>query len=201
MAKLKIVVATFNQDKIREIEDFFDGWPLEFLALNSYTSQVPKEDGDSFEANARIKAEYGYAVCGLPSLADDSGLEVDALGGAPGILSSRYAGPDADYAANNQKLLRELANVPLADRTARFRCVMVLLGIDYEPLVCQGVCQGHIALEPAGSGGFGYDPLFVPRGSELTLAQYTLEDKNSISHRARALASLASELGNRGLLE
>lgn len=191
-------MATLNSHKVREIADFFAGSGIEILPLSRFSANSPREDGKSFAENALIKARYGQAVSGLPALGDDSGLEVDSLLGAPGIYSARYAGAGSD-AANNEKLLAEMAFVPPEKRGARFRCVMALVGRG-EPLVCQGLCEGAIAKTPAGSGGFGYDPLFFLPQRSVTMAQLPLAEKNKISHRARALIALKQEMKRRGWL-
>jgi XTP/dITP diphosphohydrolase len=169
----------------------------------------PIEDGLTFETNARIKARFAARAMGLPALADDSGLEVDALGGGPGVRTRRYAGPEASDADNNAKLLQELANVPPAGRAARYVCVLALaLPEPGSPgglrlLTRRGTTRGRIALEPRGSGGFGYDPLFEPareRAGGRTFGQYGAEEKDAISHRGRAarrMIPLLRELGFR----
>jgi XTP/dITP diphosphohydrolase len=167
----------------------------------------PVEDGLAFETNARIKARFAARATGLPALADDSGLEVEALGGAPGVRTRRYAGPDATDAENNAKLLRELATVPVGARGARYVCVLALALPDPAAPgglrigVRRGTSRGRIALEPRGSGGFGYDPLFEPareRPGGRTFGEYGRAEKDAISHRGRAarrLVPLLRELG------
>ncbi len=178
----------------------------------------PIEDGLTFETNARIKARFAARATGLPALADDSGLEVDALGGAPGVRTRRYAGPDATDDENNAKLLRELALVPLPRRTARYVCVLALALPEPAPampvparrprqrspldlVVRRGTTRGRIALEPRGSGGFGYDPIFEPsveRPGARTFGQYSAVEKHRISHRARAARRMRRVLLARG---
>jgi len=166
----------------------------------------PIEDGLTFETNARIKARYAARATGLPALADDSGLEVDALGGLPGVRTRRYAGPDATDAENNAKLLAELAGVPLAGRTARYVCALALaLPADRvrspAVVVRRGTTRGRIALRPRGEGGFGYDPIFEPSIEPLggrTFGLYSAAEKHAISHRARAAHRMRRALANRG---
>ncbi|WP_419840895.1 RdgB/HAM1 family non-canonical purine NTP pyrophosphatase [Candidatus Poriferisodalis sp.] len=153
------------------------------------------EDGATLVDNALIKARAVYAVAGEPTLADDTGLEVDTLDGAPGVYSARYAGPEADSAANVAKLMAALVQVPPPRRTARFRTVVAAALDERSELVAHGVVEGTIALAPRGHGGFGYDPVFVPdEAAPLTFAQLSREQKNRISHRARALRRLAAQL-------
>ena len=157
-----------------------------------------REDGDTLEANARTKAVAVAGFAGAPALADDTGLEVDALGGAPGVHSARYAGPGAADEANVAKLLEALAGVASPQRTARFRTVVVARWPDGRELVADGVVDGAIATEPRGGRGFGYDPVFVPSPGELTFAEMSLEAKGAISHRGRALRELARLLATAG---
>ena len=149
----------------------------------------PVEDGATFEANARIKARLALAATGLPALADDSGLEVDALGGLPGVHTRRYAGPEATDADNNAKLLRELSGLPAGQRGARYVCVLALAAPDAPIVTRRGTCRGRISSEPRGTAGFGYDPIFEPVAEPLggrTFGLYSDEEKGRISHRARA---------------
>ncbi len=191
---MKFVLATFNRDKARELAALLALPGLEIVPLADWPGSVaPEEDGDSLEANARIKARAALAVTGLPAIADDTGLEVDALGGAPGIHAARYAGPQATYDDNVARLLSALAEVPDAHRAARFRTVCVALHPDGREWVAQGVLEGVIGRERRGTGGFGYDPVFVlPDGRSL--AEIAAAEKNSISHRARAVRALAAAL-------
>jgi XTP/dITP diphosphohydrolase len=167
----------------------------------------PIEDGLTFETNARIKVRFAARATGLPSLADDSGLEVDALGGAPGVRTRRYAGPDATDGENNEKLLRELAGVPVEQRGGRYVCVLAIaLPEPAAPgglriLTRRGTSRGRIALEPRGSGGFGYDPLFEPareRPGGRTFGEYERAEKDAISHRGRAARRIVPVLGALG---
>lgn len=196
-----IVLATNNAHKADEIASAlsFDGW--EFLTLGQAGIESdPLEDAGTFEGNARIKARSAQEAArakGLDCavLADDSGLEVDALDGAPGVLSARYAGEDADDAANNAKLLADLAEAPEGQRAARFVCTLVLLGADGQEAVARGTIEGSIGFEERGSEGFGYDPLFLPEGfGGLTLAEVPQARKNEVSHRGNALRALKAQL-------
>jgi XTP/dITP diphosphohydrolase len=151
-------------------------------------------------ANALIKARHAAAIAGLPAIADDSGLEVDALGGRPGLHSARFAGPPADARANNERLVSELAGVPDERRTARYRCAMVFLrdAADPAPIVAEAAWEGRIASAPRGAGGFGYDPYFIVRDSKLTAAEMPPAEKNRVSHRGQALAALAAAMKEAG---
>jgi len=183
---MKLLLATGNKNKIREIESIFRVDGLEFATLADIPG-LPEvvEDRDSFAGNAVKKAASLCAASGLPALADDSGLEVDALDGAPGVYSARYSGIHGDDEANNRKLLDALQ--ACTDRSARFRCVIALARKPNEVETVEGVCEGHIARAPSGSNGFGYDPVFIPQGYESTFAELAPDLKNSISHRAQAL--------------
>ena len=189
----RVVIATNNAHKVSEIETAldFEGWAFETLAQARIVSE-PVEDADTFEGNARIKARAAFEKCGCAVLADDSGLEVDALNGAPGVHSSRYAGFDGDDEANNARLLNELKDVPDEQRTARFVCTLVFIDDDGSETVARGTIEGRIARELAGDSGFGYDPLFLPDcfGGSITLAQVTQAQKNLVSHRGNALREL-----------
>ena len=200
----RIVLASANPKKAAEMAEIFDeiglaanGRAVELLPRPAEVPEVV-EDADDFSGNARLKAVALCEATGLPALADDSGLEVDALGGAPGVHSARYAGPGSDDAANLELLLAELgregATGPSA-RRARFRTAIVLRWPDGAELVADGVVEGTIAAEPRGHGGFGYDPVFVPDdGDGRTFAQMSAEEKHAISHRGRALRALAGAL-------
>jgi len=187
-----LVLATGNAGKQRELVALLQGRGLQLLRQTELGVTSVEETGTTFEANALLKARHAAAATGLPALADDSGLEVDALGGAPGVYSARYAGEHAGDAANTALLLQRLQGVPLAARTARFRCVIVLVrdANDAAPLIASGCWEGHIALAAAGDGGFGYDPVFVPQGGALTISQLDEVAKNQVSHRGQALHSL-----------
>jgi XTP/dITP diphosphohydrolase len=193
---MKVVLATGNAGKQREFAALLAPLGLE-LVLQSALGIVPAEEtGTTFEANALLKARHAAAHAGLPALADDSGLEVDALNGRPGVYSARYAGAAASDDDNNALLVRELAAVPEAQRTARYRCVLALVrsADDAAPLLAEGSWEGRIALEPAGEGGFGYDPWFIPAGHGVTSAQLPAATKNALSHRGKALQALIARL-------
>jgi XTP/dITP diphosphohydrolase len=193
---MRVVLATANAGKQREFAALLRPLDIELLLQSTLGIGSIEETGTSFEANALLKARHAAALSGLPALADDSGLEVDALGGRPGVYSARYAGADASDADNNALLIRELAQVPEAQRSARYRCVLALVrsGDDAMPLVSHGSWEGRIAREPSGSGGFGYDPYFIPRDFDCTAAQLPLAEKNALSHRAVALRALVAAL-------
>jgi XTP/dITP diphosphohydrolase len=192
---MHVVLATGNPGKQREFAALLAPHGVDLVLQSTMGIRGIEETGDSFAANALLKARHAAATSGLPALADDSGLEVDALGGRPGVHSARYAGPQATDAENNAKLLRELAEVPDAQRTARYRCVLVLVrsGADSRPLIVHGVWEGHIARAAVGTGGFGYDPLFLPEGMTVTSAQLSAEHKNRLSHRGLALQTLVEQ--------
>jgi XTP/dITP diphosphohydrolase len=196
----RLVLASANAGKQREFAALLAPAGIELLLQSALGIPGVPETGTSFEANALLKARHAALVAGLPALADDSGLEVEALGGRPGVHSARYAGDAATDQDNNAKLLAELAGVPASGRTARYRCVLALVQQpeDPAPLLAEGSWEGRIALAPAGTGGFGYDPLFVPRGFEQTVAQLPLAVKNRLSHRAMALSTLVRELARAG---
>lgn len=187
----RLVLATDNPGKLRELVALL-GDRFAILPQGHFGVRSAPETGTTFLANALLKARHAADCTGLPSLADDSGLEVDALAGAPGVYSARYAGPAASDAANNARLLAALAGVPAARRTARYRCVLVLLNGpgDPAPLVAEGTWEGAIAETPRGAGGFGYDPLFVDAASGLTGAELDPAAKNALSHRGQALRQL-----------
>jgi XTP/dITP diphosphohydrolase len=185
----RLLVATNNPGKIREYEELLDGLPVQivFPAQVGLALEVD-ESGKTFEENARIKALAYAQASGLLTLADDSGLEVDPLGGAPGVHSARYAGLEADDADRYRKLLAALADVPSGQRSARFRCVVALAQPDGTVHTAAGTCEGEIGFEPRGKHGFGYDPVFIVQGyNGQTMAELAPEVKNRISHRARAL--------------
>lgn len=194
---MRICIATGNAHKVSEIEAAFSGTPWKFVALGELgTFPEPVEDGTTFLDNARIKARAAVANTGLPCLADDSGLEVDALDGRPGVRSSRYAGENATDAQNNALLLEELAGVPAERRTARFRTVLVLLYPNGDEITAEGSVEGVMGTRPRGNEGFGYDPLFYPNvyGGKVTMAELSMAQKNAISHRGNALANLRDKL-------
>jgi len=194
---IKLLVATNNPGKVREYEELLVGLPLEvtFPAQEGIALEV-EEVGATFEENARLKASAYARASGLLTLADDSGLEVDALGGAPGVWSARYAGAGASDASRYQKLLEALADVPEGRRAARFRCVVALAWPDGTVRTAEGRCEGQIGWAPRGEHGFGYDPVFIVDGfGGLTMAELAPEVKNRISHRARAVQALDFGLG------
>jgi XTP/dITP diphosphohydrolase len=191
-----LVLATGNAGKLRELRAILAPWRVEVRPQSDFTAAAAAETGLSFVENAILKARFAAEASGLPAIADDSGLEVDALRGAPGIYSARYAGPDADDAANNARLLQELEHVPEGGRSARYRCAMVLMRwpLDPAPIVCQASWEGRIARAPRGAGGFGYDPLFRVGGDERTAAELDPAVKNRVSHRGLALRALVAAL-------
>ena len=191
---MKIVLGTRNKGKIREIEHILADVDVDLHRLEAFQPfPEPPEDGDTFLENAMAKAKAASAATGLPALADDSGLEVDALGGAPGVLSARYGGDGLSDGERSRMLLEALARVPREQRGAHFRCVMALCpapGEKRKALVTEGLLYGEIAVEPSGENGFGYDPVFFVPEHGMTLAQMALDKKNTISHRYRALAEM-----------
>ena len=194
-----VIVATGNAGKLAEIRHALEptGWVFTTAAELEVDAPEVEETGATFEENALLKARAYRDIFGMPALADDSGLEVDALGGLPGVRSARYAGETAKDADNNAKLLPELADATDDRRTARFRSVAALVGTDGSETVASGACEGAIGREPHGSGGFGYDPLFLPAAAPgRTMAELSMEEKNAISHRGRALRALRDRLLN-----
>lgn len=182
----KLLVATHNPGKVREYRDLLADLPIQVTYLDEEGTLEVVETGQSFAENAQLKAVAYARVSGLWTWADDSGLEVDALAGAPGIYSARYAGAAATDADRYRKLLDALAGVPWSRRTARFRCVVALATPEGQVRTCEGVCEGVIAFGPAGQNGFGYDPIFYLPERGVTMAQLPAEVKNAISHRGRA---------------
>ena len=189
--KKRVVLATRNQGKVKEFNRLFAqiGWECVSLAEFADPPEVV-EDGDTFEANAVKKAVTISTYLNMPAVGDDSGLEVDALGGRPGVYSARYAGEQATDEENWRKLLQELADVPNERRTARFRCTLALVEPGAEPIIATGACEGVIAHEPRGTNGFGYDPVFYLPGKFKMMAELSPEEKNEISHRAEAMRNL-----------
>ena len=191
---MRVLIATMNDGKLREYQRLLAGVSgLELQTMASLAQRVDvDEDRDTFEGNALKKAKEIAEVAGVPCLADDSGLEVDALGGRPGVHSARYSGEGATDQSNNAKLLEELEAVPDAERTARFRCAIAVVDARGRELATvDGACEGRIGREPRGTHGFGYDPVFVPDGYTQTMAELGPDTKNEISHRAKAAAKLA----------
>ncbi|WP_163526523.1 XTP/dITP diphosphatase [Halobacillus ihumii] len=188
----ELVVATKNKGKVDEFKEMFAKYRITVKSLLDFDQKIADivEDGESFEENAIIKAETIAEQFQIPVVADDSGLEIDALNGAPGIYSARYAGEDKDDRKNVEKVMNELSNVPEQDRTARFVCAVAVARPGQKTFVERGTCEGRIAMAPAGDNGFGYDPIFIPSGSVLTMAEYTSDEKNSISHRKHAILKI-----------
>jgi len=187
----KLIVATRNQGKVKEIKKLIGEVPLQILSLNEITGIPPvEEDRDTFEGNALKKAEIVSRYTGEAVLADDSGLEVDVLGGRPGVYSARFAGENASDAGNNARLLKEMEGIEDQRRTARFRCVMVLVFPEKKTVTVEGTCEGYITRQPRGSGGFGYDPVFFYPPLHCTLASLSSQEKNRISHRGEALSKV-----------
>ncbi len=191
----RIVFASANAGKAREIAALL-GDRYEVVLQTELGIDSVEETGSTFAANSLLKARHAAQASGLPALADDSGIEVDVLGGAPGVYSARYAGPGASDTDNVVRLLEALHDVPDAKRGARFRCVLTWLrdAHDPAPLVAEGCWEGTIARAPAGNGGFGYDPVFIDRASGVTAAELAPAEKNARSHRARALRALRDML-------
>jgi XTP/dITP diphosphohydrolase len=194
---MDLVIASGNRHKILEIRAICEGLPIRFLSLAEFPELPPVvEDGETFEANARKKAEAAARGTGRRALADDSGLEVDALGGAPGVLSARWAGRPGDDAANNAKLVEALRGAAPERRTARFRCVIAVADPAGVLFTAEGRCDGIVVLEPRGRRGFGYDPHLLIPGFGRTVAELEPEVKNRISHRAKALAACRERLAD-----
>jgi XTP/dITP diphosphohydrolase len=198
----RLLIATRSEHKLRELRELLSLEHAELVTLDQLgVLDDPVEDGDTFEANAAIKARAGLTATGLPTLADDSGIEVDALDGGPGVRTRRYAGEDATDADNNAKLLAALDGLPAERRGARYVCVLAL-ALPGEALRFErGSCRGRIATSPRGTGGFGYDPIFEPEGEPVggrTFGQWTADEKNRVSHRARAARAMAPHLAALG---
>jgi len=185
---MKLLLATSNLHKVEEIRALLADTNFSIYTLRDFPSLVlPPEDGETFQANAAIKAEAAANATGLLTLADDSGLEVDCLGGAPGVYSARFSGEEKNDAANNAKLLQLLQGVPQEQRRARFRCSIAIKPPDGSTMICNGCCEGLIGETLVGEGGFGYDPLLYLPELGKTVAQLSMEEKNNLSHRAKAL--------------
>ena len=193
----QLVLASGNTGKLREIAALLDDLGYQLHAQSEFGVSEVAETGTTFVENAIIKARHAASHTGLPALADDSGIEVDALDGAPGVYSARFAGADANDAANNALLVEKLRTVPAAKRGARYRAVIVLMrhAADPSPLICEGSWEGVIQLQPAGDGGFGYDPYFFLPDLGCTSAELSTAEKNRLSHRGQALAELKRKLG------
>jgi XTP/dITP diphosphohydrolase len=199
----ELALATRNPGKIREIMDICSSWPVRWhLARGPDDSDTVsagrwpevEETGETYLDNAGLKARAVARALELPAIADDSGIEVDALGGEPGPRSARFAGPDATDRENLDLLMERIRAVPPEDRTARYRCVAVCAWPDAREVWAEGTCEGTLIVQPRGRGGFGYDPLFVPEGEERTMAELSPEEKNAISHRGKALRALGQIL-------
>jgi len=191
----QLVLATNNKHKAEEFKELLRDLEIEILTLDRFPGiGEVVEDADTIEGNALKKAEEVFRATNLPTLADDSGLEVHYLDKEPGVYSSRYAGPDATYEDNCKKLLTMLRGVPPRRRAARFRCVLSFAVPDNSPQMAEGMCKGVIIESPRGAGGFGYDPVFLPDGHSKTLAEMTSEEKNSLSHRAKAVQLIKPHL-------
>jgi XTP/dITP diphosphohydrolase len=192
----RIAIASRNPGKIREILQICADWSVEWVTHpdDSVTWPEVEETGHTYLQNARLKAHAVATSLGIPGLADDSGIEVDALGGAPGVRSARFAGEEATDEDNLRLLIERLTPIPEVERTARYRCVAVCAWPDGEQMAAEGTCEGMLILEPRGSGGFGYDPIFVPVGESRTMAELTDQEKNAISHRGRAFRALGAKL-------
>lgn len=197
---MRLVLATGNRSKLRELAELLAPWRVEVLPQSAFTAENVAETGLTFIENAILKARHAARCSGLPAVADDSGIEVDALGGRPGIHSARYAGEGATDAENLHKLLDELKDVPDERRTARYRCALVYMrsALDPAPLVCQASWEGVLLRQPRGEGGFGYDPIFRLRSETRTAAELPAAEKNRLSHRGQALQQLVRELIGRG---
>ncbi len=190
-----ILLATRNEGKAAELKVLLRELGVRLESLRAHPSIVlPPEDAVTYRENAIEKARAASRALDRPAIGDDSGLEVDALQGEPGVRSARYAGTDASDRANNDRLLEKLRNVPPHERTARFRCVLAFQDGTDPPIVVEGVCEGRILETPRGASGFGYDPLFLPDGEDRTFAELPPERKNQISHRARAARALVGAL-------
>lgn len=193
---MRVVLATHNAGKLVEFAALLAPLQIELVALSQFSAQGAEETGLSFVENAILKARYAAQLAGLPAIADDSGLEVDALHGAPGIHSARYAGAGASDANNLTKLLEQLSTVPDAQRTARFRCALVYMrwDLDPAPLIAQASWEGQVTRAARGSSGFGYDPVFQIANRSQTAAELPISEKNLLSHRGQALRGLIAQL-------
>jgi XTP/dITP diphosphohydrolase len=196
MSDHKYVLASSNAGKVREINDLLQGTQIQVVPQSAFAIKEADETGLTFVENAILKARNAALHSGLPAIADDSGIEVDALKGAPGIYSARYAGVGASDQANLDKLLVDMAKVPDAERSARFQCIMVMLrhADDPTPIICQGTWEGRLLHAPLGENGFGYDPIFFVPSHECSSAQLDSDTKNSLSHRGIALRALVQKL-------
>lgn len=196
MTDFELLIATKNVGKIKELEQLLADLPFVLRSLRDFPEVIePEETGLTFAENAVLKAKYYALQTGLPALADDSGLEVSALGGAPGVYSARYAGENTDYDEKIERLLNELRAVSIDNRTARFVCAMAIADEKGEiKYLTEGVCNGKISFKPSGKNGFGYDPVFIPEGFHETFGELSNEIKRQISHRARACEKIIAYL-------
>lgn len=196
---MRIVLASGNRGKLREFAALLAPLGFDVVPQSELGIETPPETGTTFVDNALLKARYASRAAQLPAIADDSGIEVDALDGRPGIYSARYAGEHADDEANLRKLLEELKDTSDNARTARYRCSIVFVGNadDPSPVIADGVWEGRILTEPRGTGGFGYDPIFLPLNTLQSVAEMPAADKNQVSHRAKALRALVEQLARR----
>jgi len=198
----KLIIATRNRGKLKEIKELLAELSLEVISMeDAGIYEDIEENGSTFEENALIKAREVLKITGEMVMADDSGLEVDFLDGAPGIYSSRFAGEGATDEDRNNKLLNLLKDVPYEKRTARFVCAVAVVFPGGKYFVIKGICEGYIAFKPEGQNGFGYDPLFYMPEFDMTMAQLGTEDKNKVSHRGKALKLMVEELGKQLLVE
>jgi len=191
-----IAIASRNEGKLREIAEICADWPVRWVTVRDHPGDWPdvEETGSTYLENALLKAHAVSEFTGEAALADDSGIEVDALGGGPGPRSARYAGEDASEERNRNALLSALKGVPMNGRTARYRCVAALVLPDGAERSTEGLCEGTLTAKPRGSGGFGYDPIFVPAGWDATMAELSAEEKDRISHRGRAFRAMRTLL-------
>ena len=195
----RIIAATQNKHKIREIEAITKKFGMEIVSRDEAGIDKVEvvEDGTTFEENSYKKAYEIMKLCGEVTIADDSGIVVDCIGGAPGVYSARFAGVDGDDEANNRKLMEMIKDFPFEERTARFVSVITMVYPDGDTIVARGEVEGHVIPEEIGENGFGYDPMFIPLGYDITFGQFEPEEKNKISHRANALVSLQKQLEER----
>ncbi|HVF16625.1 MAG TPA: RdgB/HAM1 family non-canonical purine NTP pyrophosphatase [Steroidobacteraceae bacterium] len=193
---MRVVLATSNAGKLREFRELLHPLGFETLSLSQFTQVNADETGLTFIENAILKARHAASVANLPAIADDSGIELDALQGAPGIYSARYAGPNAGDQANLDKLLKAVRELPEQHRTARYQCALAYLrwANDPSPLIVQSSWEGRIVLAPRGTGGFGYDPVFELTELGKTAAELSSDEKNKISHRGKAMRELVTQL-------
>ena len=196
----RLAIASRNEHKLRELRAICADWPVEWVTVQTHAGEWPdvEEPHDTYLHNAFEKAHAVAQALGVPAVADDSGIEVDALGGAPGPRSARYAGEDGTDGDNLRQMLAAMKGVPGPGRTARYRCVAAIAWPDGRELHAEGTCEGTLASRPRGRGGFGYDPIFVPAGWDRTMAELEPGEKDRISHRGRAFRALRELLAERG---